>query len=52
MVQIRTLVGVGEAILLVLVALLFDLQTAAVVAGIYLVGFAVYRLIVRTRKKT
>lgn len=31
MVQIRTLVGVGEAILLVLVALLFDLQTAAVV---------------------
>jgi energy-converting hydrogenase Eha subunit B len=50
MVQIGTVVSVTVAILLVLVAVLFDLSTAAFVAGIYLIVFAVYRLIARRRR--
>jgi hypothetical protein len=49
--NIGTLVSIAVAILLVLVALLVDFRTAAMIAGIYLIGFAVHRLI-KSRKQT
>ena len=47
-----TIISIVVALLLVLAALLFDLRTAALIAGIYLIVFAMYRLIWRKKRET
>lgn len=45
------IVSIVVALLLVLAALLFDLRTAAWIAGVYLIAFAMYRLISRKKRE-
>ena len=50
--SVGTAISITSAIVLVIVALFSDLRTAAFLAGLYLVGFFVYRMMTRRKKRT